>query len=207
MTGDAIQNMRGALDHLAYQLFLVGSRGVQSDGHRVYFPISESAQKFDSSLLGKVNGMRPDAIARLRTIEPYKGGKGHQLWLLNELNNTDKHRLLLPIGAALRGVDFGPFVHRIAKEQVAKGKWNRDLVPDMMPPFFVRPQDKMCPLKAGDELFIDIADAEPMSNMRFIFDIALAQPGVVDGEPLIETLEQFAQLVNKTVLDFRPMLE
>src|SRR5260370_31195217 len=42
ITGDIIQNLRSALDHLAYQLFTLGP-GNGTNGRRIYFPIAENA--------------------------------------------------------------------------------------------------------------------------------------------------------------------
>jgi len=45
ITGDIIQNLRSALDHLAYQLFLVGTNGKVS-GRHVYFPIFADSKEY-----------------------------------------------------------------------------------------------------------------------------------------------------------------
>jgi hypothetical protein len=101
IAGDAIHNLRCALDHLAYQLVMVGAGSVPS--HHVYFPVVddpvENKHKFDKD----VGGMRPAAADAIRDLEPHKGGKGHRLWVLHKLNNTDKHRLLLAAVSVYRG--------------------------------------------------------------------------------------------------------
>ena len=98
--GEAIQQLRSALDHLAYQLFQTGAylQGVKE--REVYFPIFETS-KAKSEFLGTRKGTRKDVIDTIDEIEPYKGGKGHRLWVLNRLNNIDKHRQLLVAGAGV----------------------------------------------------------------------------------------------------------
>jgi hypothetical protein len=94
IAGDALNNLRSTLDHLAQQLYLVGSGGsVFRD--QTSFPIAETPKKFKSVLWGKVEGMRQDAIDAIRALEPYTGGKGADLWTFHRLNNIDKHRMIL----------------------------------------------------------------------------------------------------------------
>lgn len=121
IAGDAIQNLRTALDQLAYQLFLVGPHGTEDQGRHVYFPIEENKDKFDSNLLNRTRGMREDAIDALRRLEPYRGGKGEQLWRLHALNNTDKHRLLLTVGSAYRALNIGALGTWHLQKLIAEG--------------------------------------------------------------------------------------
>ena len=51
--------------------------------------------------------MRQDAIDAIRALEPYKGGKGENLWVLHRLNNIDKHRLIVTVGSSFQSVDVG----------------------------------------------------------------------------------------------------
>jgi hypothetical protein len=100
--GDAFQTLRTALDHLAYQLFLVGTAGSTGVGKQVYFPIASGATEYKRESAHRVKGLRQDAID---AIEPYKGGKGNDFWVLHSLNNTDKHRFRVAAGSNLRSVD------------------------------------------------------------------------------------------------------
>src|SRR5207249_4895115 len=113
----------------------------------------------------KVQGMLQPAIDAIDAIEPYKGGKGHQLWVLQELNNLSKHRELIAVGSAFRSVDLGGHMLR------EMGKTLGRALPEISA--FYGTADRMCPLKVGDELFIDLPDAEPDEKMQFRFDVAL----------------------------------
>jgi hypothetical protein len=63
----------------------------------------------------------------------------------------------------------------------------------------------MCPLKPGDELFIDGPDAEPNDEMEFRFDVAFSEPGIPD-EPVAETLQKMAVDVENLIVTFKPLL-
>jgi hypothetical protein len=77
-------------------------------------------------------------------------------------------------------------------------------IPDLSA--FLRPANNLFPLKVGDELFIDAPDAELNEKMQFRFDVALNEPGVVEGKGILEMLKQVADLVGSTVAEFRPFL-
>jgi hypothetical protein len=94
--GDVIQNLRSALDHLAYQLAQVGNPHVEPST-LVSFPIAKSPKLYEEMKARKTQGMRQDAIDAIDALEPYKGGN-EKLWFLHGLNNIDKHRLVLTVG-------------------------------------------------------------------------------------------------------------
>jgi len=72
LLGDAIHNLRSALDHLAYQLVWVGS-GKQPSNH-VYFPIADDQQKYIEQRRRQLKGATPIVTAAIDALTPYKGG-------------------------------------------------------------------------------------------------------------------------------------
>ncbi len=200
ITGDILQNLRSALDHLAYELFMVGPGGQTGNpANHVYFPISDDAAKYHIESPGRVKGMGQDAIDAIDAIKPYKGGND-TLWRLHRLNIVDKHRLVIAVGSALRSIDLGAHVFgTLAAHNPALAA---------MEPLhaFFRPADRMFPLKIGDQLFIDAADAEANQKMQFRFEVAFGEPGIVEGEPLLETLRQMMDLVDNIATSFVPLL-
>ncbi len=205
ITGDAIQNLRSSLDHLVQQLYLVGAKTAAAS-RKVSFPIGFDAHAYKSQLGQlKAEGVRPDAIAVLDSVEPYKGGKGHSFWVLQELNNIDKHRLLVTVGSAYQGFNVGAHMRPMVQKQWdAAGFAPGTVVPKM--DLYVIPADKLFPLKVGDELFIDAADAEENREMDFRLNIVLSEPGIIDGADLLDTVQGFSDLVSNTVLLFKPCL-
>lgn len=92
--GDIVHNLRSALDHLAYQLVIVGSG--KEPSRRVEFPIAKDLATYEAEKARKLEGMRPPAIEAIDNIKPYKGGN-EPLWRIHELDNIDKHRTLFSV--------------------------------------------------------------------------------------------------------------
>ena len=93
LAGDVIQNLRSALDHVAYQLFRIVQE-LRERASTVYFPIAENHTKYQAQKGGQTSGMSRQAIGAIDAIQPYRGGND-ALWHLHKLNIIDKHRLNL----------------------------------------------------------------------------------------------------------------
>ena len=192
--GDVLQNLRTALDHLAWQLVIAnGNKPI--DG-QTGFPIAETAKKYEAMLDRKVQGMSQGAINRICAFKPYGGGN-EDLWGLHELNNADKHRSLFVVGAAHTGVGID-----ISKR-----------FPEMNLPtpfrFIVKPADFSWPLKDGKEIFrIFKKDRGPYldENPTFTFQIAFGDSEVMKGEPLLPPLHQLADLIDAIIKSFDTLL-
>lgn len=122
--GDAVHNLRSALDHLAWQLALESV--LAKTPWRIEFPIILDDPASNPEVRGRFSGklklLRPDSHALIEAAQPYKtGGSSHPLWLLQSLWNTDKHRVLhVPgfmfgtpaendAGFGFNGWTYGPF--------------------------------------------------------------------------------------------------
>jgi hypothetical protein len=92
--GDVVHNLRSALDHLAFQLAIVG-RG-KEPSRRVEFPIAKDSKTYEAEKTRKVEGMLPEVISEIDRLRPYKGGN-ELLWKVHELDNIDKHRNLFSV--------------------------------------------------------------------------------------------------------------
>ena len=197
IAADVIHNLRVALDHLARQLWLMGPDA--RPNIEFNFPIRNNARQYEDCLRGLVGSLRQDAIEVLRKVAPYKGGKGHDLWVLNRLNNIDKHRLLITVGASYGGFDVGQHLYdMMAKEPQLAG------MPIPKLDYFAEPADKLCPLKVGDELLADLPDAD-FQNQQFRFFVSFNEPGVAEAEP-IDALQRFGHYVTTTIVAFRDCL-
>jgi hypothetical protein len=94
--GDIAHNLRSALDHLAYQLVQhprTVPLGVKKKPREErWFPIGPlDPTKYDDSGL---EGADPAARTAIKELQPFRN-KTHPIWLLNEINRRDKHRLLV----------------------------------------------------------------------------------------------------------------
>jgi hypothetical protein len=200
IVGDVLQNLRSALDHLAYALFMIGPGGrAGAHGNWVYFPICDDASKYATESPRKIKGLGQDAIDSINATKPYKGGND-TIWLLHKLNNIDKHRFVILVGGAFRSMDLGAIVSQYARKAFPQ---HADM-PTLHA--FFSPGDPMFPLKVGDELYIGAPDEEMNEEMQFAFDIAFGEPGIIEGKPLIETLQSMANLIDNLLTDFAPLL-
>ena len=112
IAGDALFDLRSALDHIAVALvpsrrrskasFPIESEPIWKREHRRYVVRdSDRRRRFREA----VNGMPDSAIAIIERLQPYHGvGQGVEqeaLYQLSRLNNADKHRQLVVFSAGL----------------------------------------------------------------------------------------------------------
>ena len=101
LIGDCLHNMRSALDNLVYDL-AIAHRGFplsKSIAKGSQFPIFKDRDQFMGKGMNQIRGIHPDAKAIIESLQPYHRGEKfafHRLWMLRELSNADKHRLLHP---------------------------------------------------------------------------------------------------------------
>jgi hypothetical protein len=181
LAGDIVQNLRSALDHLAYGLFIHNS-GITSNARHVCFPVAADLQKYEARKINDTRGISNSAISLIDAIKPYKG-ENDTIWRIHELNNIDKHRTLVTVGSSFQSMDIG--AHMIAAIRALSPK-HRD-IPDM--PLFLKPADNLFPLKPGSELFIDEPNAEPNPKMQFRFNVVFNEQDIVTGEPIIDVIQ------------------
>ena len=201
IAGDALQNLRSALDHLAWQLVPPCNQNRQTA-----FPISDDLKKYETEKVGKVKGISTRAMEAIDKLKPYKGGND-VLWRLHRLNNIDKHRLLIAIGAAYKSVNIAPhFVGLMLKAGVAMHMGLGAEAGFQMPDIHLRPEDNLFPLKVGSELFVDMPGADPNPKLTFHIDAAFGETGICEGEPLLETLKEMLGAVQRVIADLIPFL-
>lgn len=95
LVGDFAHNLRSALDHLAWQLALLDS---PQPNPNTSFPIFPTLSGGFERMLQKLPPAARDDIERL---QPYQRGDDYRsdpLWVLHEIWNTDKHRVLVAVG-------------------------------------------------------------------------------------------------------------
>ena len=201
IAGDAIQNLIGALDHLAFQLVSVDTNDNPPNPRGIYFPIAEDVAKYDAKKGAQLAGAHPDTFAAIDALRPYKGGTD-DLWTLQALNNIEKHRLLLTVGSQAGGVNIGDLVANVFGAQ--KGPEYVEALQSI--DAFLLPADKGFPLTPGFHLFLDSIDHQPIVPQRFRFNVALNEPGIIEGQPLLDTLQQFTALVERVAAALAPRL-
>ena len=199
--GDAIQNLRTALDHLAQQLYLVGT-GSSDLATDTSFPIADTVSIHQSLLRKSVKGMRREAVDAICALEPYKDAKGHQFWVLHKLNNIDKHRALVAVESYFGA--YNASAHLLGGDDLPA--WLQGIELIELPPLFIKPADNLCPLKVGDELLIGAPDAKFNPKIEFSLGVALHEPDVIEPGPMLEIVQRLADVVSDTVKAFKPYL-
>ena len=104
LVSDTVCDMRFLLDNLAYEL-AIANTGMDppSSASTIEFPIFARRRNFMKSGLAKIADLDPWVQRLIESIQPYNnagGGaasKDDGLFVLNEMCNTYKHRLLVPI--------------------------------------------------------------------------------------------------------------
>jgi len=192
-----LQNLRSALDHLAYQLVLVGT-GKDASEADIYFPIASDAARFAKLVQsGQVHGARQEAVTAIEAVQPYRVGNDI-LTRLHRLNRIDKHRALLFVGTGYKAVNIMPVLRRTATagaEAPFESLW-------------IRPADELFPMQAGAVLFVDEPYAEPDPTIQFRFDVELSEPAVISGHlPLLQTVLGISAEVERVVRGFLALLQ
>jgi hypothetical protein len=98
--GDTIQNIRNALDYLIYELSPSRFRRRGRTG----FPIYDDMCLFEVEGRKMIRGITGDELTLIERLQPYKRTNpptNDPLSVLRRLSNKDKHRLLLPVAAAV----------------------------------------------------------------------------------------------------------
>ena len=197
LIGDALHNFRSTLDHLAYQLVLVGLGTKKPQAH-VYFPIARDLATYQAESPRKTRGMSVAAKDAIDALEPYGGGKGAHFWGLHELENTDKHRLILPTVAGLHSINVGeeilerfkaqsPDFFAKAPEEFFREAFNLELIP----------AGERYPLNVGDEVYRgdpSVPSVKLSVKYGFVFGAS-----VLAGQPIPGTIKALAREVERVV--------
>ena len=183
--GDAVHNLRSALDHLAWQLVEAGGRIPDRD---TMFPICQIPKNYAAALKGgKIKGVHPNAEKLISAMQPYPT-RDQTLWEINRLDIGDKHQLIVTVALLYKGWA----VNTLASGNVLEF-----------------PQGAPYPLVAGDELFnlpTSTYIREDHKNFNLSVDVAFGESEIVAGKPILETVKKMADFVDGLVTQFEVFL-
>lgn len=99
LCGDAVQNLRDALDH-AYSDVVSPAALSPQDKRRVQFPFSETAARLEEACRSRLaHKISPEFLAAIIGLKPHgEAGGNTLLYFLNAINNPGKHSSLVPLG-------------------------------------------------------------------------------------------------------------
>jgi hypothetical protein len=174
--GDVLQNCGSALDHLVWHLVKAnGGKPTENNS----FPFSKSAATYTQTARMRLKGVHPAAAKLIDDVKPYPGGH-EDLYSMHYLNNHDKHRMILVVGAAHTAVTYSTRV----KMWIPKREYS-------------------FPLATGKVLCRVPREYVPfMGTPNFGFRIAFGDSGVMkEGDPVMPNLKglpaQVASIIHK----------
>ena len=190
MIGDAIHNVRAALDALAWTI-VKAAGGTQEQLEKLYFPLCPDAALPKSRDYKTICAAIPETGPIIADfVRGYKAASECDLWALNQLDRIDKHRSVAPtvtqssgLTLAIRKEDednppaIAPgAIYSIPQEQV-DGTWS--------------PEEN---LRLGSKAFEhNQQSGYTVVNVRF--------REVLEGEEVIPKLWKFTELVSKLIDD------
>lgn len=186
--GDAVHNLRSALDHLVWQLIIANGG---KPNQNAAFPIWGSESKFKSSRPGYAKGVSKQALDLLYGLKPYKGGSD-ALWRIHQLDIVDKHRLLLTVAMRHESVilDLGPLFESANFPSI---------------PIGINPAEKVA-IEVGSVLFSAPLGDEAHDKVKATFEVALSEPEIPIYEPAPKALHELTSFVDEVIDLFAPLI-
>jgi len=179
IAGDAVHNLRTALDHIVCTLIKQNNETINTS---TGFPVHRSREVFETSFIGKIAGCPKDSFPFFEATKVYPGGEGDNIWKLNMLDIADKHRELL---LAAQSINI--------PKAVVKSPDRKTLATIL---------DCSFTGKAGGMEFPVDSVIEFENNDQPIMDIVFVKTPVFEGESVIGTLKALSEEANHIVLGF-----
>jgi hypothetical protein len=184
--GDIVHNLRAALDLLVCALVVHNGNQVKLGNG---FPIAGSAKTFEAMLDRKVDGTSDEVKRFVKRLKPYETGN-RPLWAIHELDVLDKHKAIVPTTSAYR--------HFTLRGEI-KVPWQDE--PVKLPGINIRPNDARRLMTNDGDILMRVRSPAVSSEDKyeFAFEVAFGKTQIVDGQPVVPTLQQFGQLVERIV--------
>lgn len=190
IAGEAAHQLRSALDHLVWQL-VVANTGAVPTGTKSGFPIFKNEKGYDERAPPMIMGVSNAAAARIRAAQPFQAGGDAEralTWVLHELNNADKHRLIPVV------LDHTSVVHvHLRKRDGA--------ILEVLP----TREELREPLRDGLEIarlpLAEIGDGDSL-DVPFGFDVAFEEIGGVRRHPATQLLGEIADHIERLLESF-----
>jgi len=191
MLGDCAHNLRSALDHLA---FLICRPRTEREEASVEFPITSSYARFRSTRYKMPHAPRGyrTAVERLQPYHRRTNPESVALWHLQEINNWDKHRLLLTTAASLVDSNIEVTILRGSTSVVRIEKFR-----GLLKPGTVLSRVQVGESEAGAQVYV-----KPQLTVAPVFDDRM--PKKIRGLSAPDSLARAAIFIEFTVL---PALE
>lgn len=189
--GEIVHHTRASLDLLVYQLLLRAGVDDEKRLRRCAFPIvsaydpvdRQEAGNYSAKMKKAVEGVSDDARQRIDALQPWRPGNPgiwSHLSQVEELDNTQKHRLLLTGVVAFRMRNFVLNDNGVAK-----------LVPEA---FF--------PIEPGRMIIANGIEPGASFDHNFADDVIFHESGPPSGWPLGHILQNLNKMTRNTIESF-----
>jgi hypothetical protein len=177
MLGDAVHNLSSALDHA----WMVLTRASRDSAAKLTFPTNEFWENLITTVANSpVKGTFPEVERLIRDeIAPAKDRKGHRLWAIRQLDNLDKHNLIIP---AMQVAAVENFIARSDQGQIFAGG-----------------RIQLSGYGALHTVTSLQGKAELYGNTKPSIDIVFREDQFLANQPVLPALRQTAQAVAETV--------
>jgi hypothetical protein len=200
IAGEALHALRSILDHLIWHLIEING-GTPTPGVSG-FPICDTLKSYNTEKTRKVDGSGKFVLGIIDRALPYKAGNTY-LWVLNKLNNIDKHRLLIALAVSNVMGGLSPYQRvAITLKRIEAGL---PVPANLVEPDPIVENPRAVRLKAGDEL-ITVPAAYAQKDIGFVFDVAIYEPGVIEDVPFWLLFRFCQNEVRYIVNEFRLVL-
>jgi hypothetical protein len=178
--GDALHNLRSSLDHLA--AIAIRHAGNQPT-RETQFPVGGTPADLEAAIPRKLHGASDAFIRFVREAKPYRDGGDGVVFPLSRLDNLDKHDSIIPSLSVHR-------VHNIVLSATNPNGCQLHMTVGVVE------------ARGGS---INLAAMQPGATMELnkdtygSFQIEFQQTGILDGEPIIDTLKAFSARCSQIV--------
>jgi Tetratricopeptide repeat len=181
-TGDAIHNIRTALDLLACCLAI---KNGHSDVGKTAFPFWGSEAKFKKNSVGPMSMLSDPMRKAIWNLKPYPEGDA-QLWGLHEIDIASKHRAIVPVWSAA-GHSF----------KVSGGHFNVTAPIDLGPKWGIVKDEAVTLFSMGPG-----GSIPKMPEVEIAIDVSFSNVGPFANQPVKTVLWELLQKATDIVLDF-----
>lgn len=203
--GEFLYDLRSAMDHVARQLVIANGRKPTG---RSEFPIFKDPGDFEGRSCPKTQGMHAEVKRVMEEMQPFRvlpeNPTATTPWLIHDLCNKDKHRLLNVTGPWL----IGGYVEW---KDVPEG-----VISPVKEPGRMRLYDKalMASYEWSPTVMRRIVYTKPNADFGFVVDVAIGEgkwigkKEVLDFMPMLDFMSKCLKYMNETfVPTLAPFLE
>jgi hypothetical protein len=193
IAGDAVHNLRSALDNLWHRLWHRPNTTAFWTSRYDGFPFFENPAKLETRFRNRAKNPREKAVVEiLREIRPYDGGNDG-IGVLFDLSNEDKHTSFVPALGAMKGT-YGVWI--------SIGNTRSETVTLRHP--------GMCPIKDGAivaRLQLAIHTDVPVDvHSEIAFAVVFGESPTFQGQPIVPLLAKLGTMTQEIANRYRPYL-